>query len=86
MVPYALKELDAGCEVELEHGVSYARACAIARDHLREDPRYYTKLCSLWPNERGCEYVRTTTHVWPVALMALGLGIVVFTVWKSRKA
>jgi hypothetical protein len=83
---YNLRELDAGCVVELEHTNNRARACKIARDHLREDPRYYSKLCSLWPNERGCEFVRRRLGAWPVVLMAAGLGIVTFAVWRNRKA
>ena len=39
-------ELDAGIKVELEHGPDREQAEKIARDHLREDPKYYSKLKS----------------------------------------
>lgn len=48
------KEYQAGCIVEMEHTKSRRAACKIARDHLREDSRYYTKLCRIWPREKGC--------------------------------
>lgn len=38
------KELDKGKEVEKEHTPSSAAAKKIAKDHLVEDPKYYTKL------------------------------------------
>jgi hypothetical protein len=80
---YDPRELDAGCEVELEHTTSRAKACRIAREHLREDRRYYTKLCSLWPHERGCQHVRRP-FPWPWALMITGLGVVALAVAKTR--
>lgn len=38
------EELEAGIKVEMEHGGNRKLAEKIARDHLREDPRYYSKL------------------------------------------
>lgn len=38
------KELSAGIKVELEHTNDKQLAKEIAMDHLKEDPRYYTKL------------------------------------------
>lgn len=38
------KELSAGIEIELEHTNNRDTAKKIAIDHLREDPKYYTKL------------------------------------------
>lgn len=55
------RELQAGCMVEREHTSDRAFACKIAKDHLREDPHYYTKLCRIWPKESGCRYVRGRT-------------------------
>jgi hypothetical protein len=86
LTPYDLKELDAGCLVELEHTNSRFKACKIALDHLREDPRYYSKLCTIWPKERGCEHVRRVINVWPAALIVAGLGIAAFAVWRTKKA
>jgi hypothetical protein len=40
-------QLKRGCKVELEHTRSWRRACAIALDHLTEDPRYYVKLAKI---------------------------------------
>lgn len=37
-------ELEKGIKVEMEHTNSKAKAEEIARDHLAEDPKYYTKL------------------------------------------
>jgi len=85
-LPYDLRELDAGCVIEQEHTPNRIRACQIARDHLREDPRYYTKLCSIWPNEKGCEFVQRKSGVWAFAFATAGLGIVAFALWKTRKA
>ncbi len=38
------EQLRAGIEVELEHTTDKAIAKEIAKDHLKEDPKYYTKL------------------------------------------
>jgi hypothetical protein len=38
------KELELGIEIEQEHTTDLAEAEKIARDHLAEDPEYYTKL------------------------------------------
>jgi hypothetical protein len=41
------KEHKKGTEVELEHTSSWEMAAAIAKDHLYEDPEYYTKLAKM---------------------------------------
>ena len=38
------KELEKGAKVEKEHTDSESKAKAVAKDHLVEDPKYYTKL------------------------------------------
>lgn len=38
------KELMMGIEVEMEHTDKRAEAKEIAKDHLRENPKYYTEL------------------------------------------
>lgn len=38
------KELAKGAKVEKEHTHSETKAKAVAKDHLVEDPKYYTKL------------------------------------------
>jgi hypothetical protein len=38
------KELKKGASVEMEHTESHAHAKKVAKDHLVEDPKYYTKL------------------------------------------
>jgi hypothetical protein len=40
-------ELHKGIMVELEHTTSRLIATLIAKDHLSEDPKYYTKLSTL---------------------------------------
>ena len=46
-----LKELEAeyakGTKVEMEHASDKEIAAEIARDHLFEDPKYYTKLATI---------------------------------------
>lgn len=42
-----LKELSRGIKVEMEHTKEYSIAKEIALDHLKEDPKYYTKLLSM---------------------------------------
>ena len=37
-------ELQAGIEIEKEHNISDDEAKKVATDHLKEDPKYYTKL------------------------------------------
>lgn len=44
---YDPEELSKGIEVEQEHTSDRGLAAKIAKDHLDEDPRYYTKLISL---------------------------------------
>jgi len=41
------KELEMGIEVEKEHFPQIKVRRKIAMDHLKEDPKYYTKLKSL---------------------------------------
>jgi hypothetical protein len=41
------KEHKKGTEVELEHTSSWEIAAEIAKDHLFEDPHYYTKLAKI---------------------------------------
>jgi hypothetical protein len=38
------EQLKLGIEIEQEHTTDLAKAEKIARDHLAEDPEYYTKL------------------------------------------
>lgn len=38
------KELKMGIKVELEHGMDKPQAEKIAKDHLRENPTYYSDL------------------------------------------
>jgi len=45
-----IKQLEKGIEVEKEHGGTDIEAAKIAIDHLKEDPKYYTKL-----NKAGLE-------------------------------
>jgi 2'-5' RNA ligase len=47
-------ELKMGIEVEKEHTDDVALATKIAMDHLKEDPKYYTKLKSAGLEECGC--------------------------------
>lgn len=42
-----IQELKIGLEVEGEHTSDKKAAMEIALDHLKEDPKYYTKLKSL---------------------------------------
>jgi len=83
--PFDLKELDAGCLIEQEHTPKRHVACKIAMDHLREDPKYYTKLCRLWPKERGCEYVRPPARPWLALLIIVGLGVTGYVLVKRRE-
>lgn len=41
---YNKKELKMGLVVEGEHTSNYQRRLRVAKDHLNEDPKYYTKL------------------------------------------
>lgn len=47
------KQLAMGIEVELEHTKDRKLAREIAMDHLKEDPRYYTKLKTIHREDRG---------------------------------
>ena len=38
------KELEMGIKHEKEHSTKHKTASEIARDHLKEDPKYYTNL------------------------------------------
>ena len=49
------RQLTAGKQIEMEHTRDARIAQEIAMDHLTEDPRYYSKLCKIWPRERGCQ-------------------------------
>jgi hypothetical protein len=44
------KELKMGIEVEMEHTTDPEIAKEIAKDHLSEDPKYYTKLKTIDPH------------------------------------
>jgi hypothetical protein len=44
-------ELEKGTEVEMEHTDDKEKASRIAREHLGEDPEYYTKLNKVMPDE-----------------------------------
>jgi len=44
---YDPEELAAGIEVEKEHTANPEIARAIAKDHLNEDPKYYTHLLQM---------------------------------------
>jgi hypothetical protein len=46
-ISYDPEELKKGIEVELEHTNYRAIATIIAKHHLAEDPKYYTKLASV---------------------------------------
>lgn len=48
-------ELKMGIEVEKEHTDDVALATKIAMDHLKEDPKYYTKLKAAGLEECGCD-------------------------------
>lgn len=43
-------QLQMGIKVEMEHTNDYALAKEIAKDHLSEDPKYYTKLKKIEPH------------------------------------
>jgi nicotinamide mononucleotide adenylyltransferase len=45
-------EFEKGCKVELEHTKDPKKAAEIARDHLVEDPQYYTKLLAAGLEEK----------------------------------
>ena len=51
-------QVAAGLKVEREHTPRMAIRREIVTDHLTEDPHYYSKLCSLWPDESGCKVLR----------------------------
>lgn len=46
-------EWDKGTEVETEHTSNKEMAKEIAKDHLFEDPKYYTKLANMEKNKDG---------------------------------
>lgn len=58
-----LKELSRGIKVEMEHTKEYSIAKEIALDHLKEDPKYYTKLLSIGLEEDKANNV--VYHVTP---------------------
>jgi predicted DNA-binding protein YlxM (UPF0122 family) len=41
------KEFKKGLEVEKEHSDDMRKSVEIAKDHLKEDPKYYTKLAKI---------------------------------------
>jgi hypothetical protein len=45
------KEFEMGMKVEMEHTTDKEIAKEIAKDHLFEDPKYYTKLATIETNE-----------------------------------
>jgi len=66
-------ELRAGCQIELEHTSDPDEACQIAKVHLQEDRHYYSKLCSLFPGEAGCQFVPKKTSWGPAIVFGLGV-------------
>jgi hypothetical protein len=52
-----LKELSKGIKIEMEHTKQYTIAKEIASDHLKEDPKYYTKLLSMGLEEGASGYI-----------------------------
>lgn len=52
-----LKELSRGIKIEMEHTKEYSIAKEIALDHLKEDPKYYTKLMSIGLEEGASGYI-----------------------------
>jgi hypothetical protein len=56
-----LKELSKGIKIEMEHTQNYQIAKEIALDHLKEDPRYYTKLATVGLEEDVNQYVYHVT-------------------------
>lgn len=59
-------QLAAGIRTEAkEHGLDLARAKEIAKDHLSEDPKYYTKLATMekaWPKNEKENQANATSH------------------------
>jgi len=49
------EQLRMGIKVEKEHTIDAAKAKEIAKDHLSEDPRYYTKLKKIEPQHEARE-------------------------------
>ena len=53
---FDLAQLQVGIQIELEHTSDSRLAVEIAKDHLVEDSRYYSKLCQfVEPNEPKCQ-------------------------------
>ena len=52
-IEYDPKELKKGIEVELEHTPYKSVATIIAKQHLAEDPNYYTKLAKIHEDEEA---------------------------------
>jgi len=84
-LPYDLKHLDAGCIIEQQHTADRIRACRTARQRLREDPKYYTRLCATSPGESGCELIRSPWQPWPWVAMVVGLGIASYAAWRAGR-
>ncbi|NIT79606.1 MAG: hypothetical protein GWN58_33150 [Anaerolineae bacterium] len=55
---FSKEQLDMGQKVEMEHTTDPEVAREIARDHLTEDPEYYTKLKTIEP-EHGSVKARS---------------------------
>jgi hypothetical protein len=52
-----INELMQGIKIEMEHTNNLAVAKEIALDHLKEDPKYYTKLTSIGLEENASGYI-----------------------------
>ena len=59
-----IKQLEKGIKVEKEHTKDEVKAAKIALDHLKEDPKYYTKL-----NKAGLEESHEGNTMWVEALV-----------------
>lgn len=51
-------QLKVGKRIELEHTSDPRLATEIALDHLAENPKYYTELCKIEPEEPACRLLR----------------------------
>lgn len=57
---YDARELAMGTKVEMEHGLGKAAAREIAKDHLAENPHYYSKV--LIPAEKKADVKKATSY------------------------
>lgn len=53
------KQLNKGIKVEAEHTTSDSIASEIAKDHLWEDPKYYTKLAKIEESNNILNIIKT---------------------------